>query len=83
MTRTTRHVPDLLAGDQATSSGDQILSPKQVSEELQIPVKTIYAWRYQGTGPPSFRAGKHLRFRRSDITSWVQAQIAADKHGAA
>lgn len=88
MTSPTGHPEPLIPRDRSTQrprglQNDEIWSVQQVAEELQVPVKTLYAWRHQGTGPPAFRAGKYLRYMRSGVTSWIQAQIAADKHGAA
>jgi predicted DNA-binding transcriptional regulator AlpA len=43
-------------------------------------VATIYAWRHRRTGPPGFRVGRHLRFRRSDIEHWIQDRITQTRH---
>jgi predicted site-specific integrase-resolvase len=42
---------------------EQLLTPEEVSKVLQIPVKTLYRWRYHGTGPPAKKVGRHLRTR--------------------
>jgi excisionase family DNA binding protein len=47
------------------------MTPKELAAFLQVPVKTIYAWRYTGDGPPGFRIGKHLRFDRRDVIDWL------------
>ena len=44
---------------------------ERVAKFLGIPVATIYAWRYKGEGPRAFRIGKHLRFYRGDVESWL------------
>lgn len=61
-----------------STPGDN-LSPEQVSELLQVPVPTLYAWRYHRTGPPAFRVGKHVRYRRRDLEAWIEAQLAAER----
>ena len=38
---------------------------------LGIPARTIYSWRQRGEGPPAYRVGKHLRYRRSDVETWL------------
>jgi excisionase family DNA binding protein len=46
---------------------------------LGIPKKTIYGWRLRGEGPPAYRVGKHLRYRRSDVDDWLaeRRQVSA------
>jgi len=46
-----------------------------------IPERTIYNWRLRGQGPPAYRVGRHLRWRRSEVDAWLDAQ--RDKAGAA
>ena len=38
-----------------------------------IPVKTLYAWRHRGEGPPSMRVGRHVRYRPEQIEAWLQS----------
>jgi excisionase family DNA binding protein len=45
---------------------------RDVARFLGLPVATIYAWRYHGTGPPAFRVGRHLRYRPSEVESWLE-----------
>jgi predicted DNA-binding transcriptional regulator AlpA len=42
-------------------------SPEDLAEWLGLPVATVYAWNYKSTGPRYIRAGKHVRYRRSDV----------------
>ena len=50
---------------------DPLLSPKQVAELLGVPVATIYQWRYRSEGPPGFKLGGHVRYRRSSVEAWL------------
>lgn len=52
---------------------DELLTPQEVAAYLQIPRQTLYAWRNRRTGPPGIRVGRHLRYRRSDLLSWLAA----------
>lgn len=45
---------------------------QQLSEYLQVPVKSIRKWREEGVGPRGFRVGRHLRFRRADVMTWLE-----------
>lgn len=41
---------------------------------LKIPPRTLYDWRRRGVGPKAHVIGRHLRYRRSDVESWLEAQ---------
>ena len=43
-----------------------------LSEWLGIPVATIYNWRYASNGPPGFKIGRHVRYRRSEVDRWFE-----------
>jgi len=49
----------------------RLLSVEDLAEYLQVPVATIYQWRYKGDGPDAFRIGKHLRFDPADVDRWL------------
>lgn len=53
----------------------RLLSVQALSEYLEVPVATLYRWRYLGEGPPGFRVGKHLRYRLGDVEAWVEEQL--------
>ena len=48
-----------------------LLTVEQLAAQLQIPVSTIYQWRYLNQGPPGFKVGRHLRFEKSDVEAWL------------
>lgn len=50
---------------------DDWFTPEELADHLKIPVGTIYAWRYKGTGPRGSKVGRHVRFRRSDVDAWL------------
>jgi len=54
---------------------EPLIDVQQLADYLDVPVKTLYAWRYRGEGPPAFRVGRHLRYRLSDIQRWIQQRI--------
>ena len=54
---------------------EPLIDVQQLADYLDVPVKTLYAWRYRREGPPAFRVGRHLRYRRTDIQRWIQQQI--------
>lgn len=54
---------------------DRLLTVMDLADYLGVPVATIYAWRYRGEGPPGFRVGRHVRFRRRDVEEWIKRQL--------
>ena len=56
----------------------RMATPAEVADYLQVPVKTLYQWRYQGEGPRAYRVGRHLRYRWEDVEAWL-ASIAGER----
>ncbi len=54
---------------------DRLLSVQELATYLGLPVATLYAWRYRGEGPPGFRVGRHVRYRWSDVITWIEQQL--------
>ena len=63
------------------NDSDGWLSLERIAEELDIPLRTIYARRSKGDGPKGYRIGKHVRVKRSDLDAWLEAQADAPKDG--
>jgi excisionase family DNA binding protein len=53
---------------------EKLLTPRELADELQVPLASVYDWRYRGVGPAAIRVGKHLRYRREDVDRWLEAQ---------
>jgi len=60
---------------------EPLISAQELAEYLDVPVATIYAWRYRRQGPPGLRVGKHLRYRRIDVNEWINGQLEDSSHG--
>jgi excisionase family DNA binding protein len=41
---------------------------------LDKPKQTIYDWRYRGIGPPAYKVGTTLRWRKSEVDQWLAGQ---------
>lgn len=54
-----------------------LLSPQQLADYLGVPVRTVYAWNHQGTGPTPIRVGKHVRYRRESVEAFLAANTAS------
>lgn len=59
----------------------ELMTTKDVSDELGIPVGTLRYYRSTGCGPASFRLGGRVRYRRADVVAWVDEQERATRRG--
>ena len=55
---------------------DEIITAPQLAEELKVPLTTVYYWNRIGTGPVRIRVGRHVRYRRSAVNTWLEEQTA-------
>jgi excisionase family DNA binding protein len=60
------------------TSNDELLTPQELAALLRLPLGTIRKQRAEGTGPPGFRIGKHVRWRRGDVMKWLEQQREKD-----
>ena len=59
---------------------DRLLTAEELADFLDVPIKTLYAWRYRGEGPVGFRVGRHIRYRWIDVEEWIEDRIAYTCH---
>lgn len=55
-------------------AGEKLMTLVEVAELLGVPVGTLYGWRHRGEGPPGYRIGRHVRYRRSSVEAWIEDQ---------
>lgn len=53
---------------------EEALDVPATAKYLGRPESTIRYWRHLGIGPKSFKFGRRVFYRRSDIDAWVAAQ---------
>jgi excisionase family DNA binding protein len=58
-----------------TEKLEPLLTTDELAAYLDVPVATIYAWRYHRTGPPGFRIGRYVRYRRRDVEEWLRGRL--------
>ena len=66
---------------------DELLTTKQVAKLLTVSQATLESWRSGGGGPRYCRIGKLIRYRRSALQQWLDAQedyehVAAERAAA-
>jgi predicted DNA-binding transcriptional regulator AlpA len=62
---------------------DDLLTTAEVALNLRAPVSTVRYWRYLDSGPKSFKLGRRVVYRRTDVHSWLAEQEAAGSGRAA
>ena len=55
---------------------DVILTLADFAAREKVSVQTVRLWRMNGNDPVSFKAGRHVRYRLSDVEAWECEQIA-------
>ena len=51
---------------------ESLLSIDELAQYLDVPVATVRTWRANKTGPRGVRVGRHIRYRRSDVETWLE-----------
>lgn len=69
--------PRQTASDSTEHGLGPVITMSQLAAQLGVGVQTLYDLRSQGRGPRGFRVGRELRFRASEVDSWL-AQMEAD-----
>ncbi len=54
--------------------GDEMLSLQEAAKLLRVPDGTLRYWRHLGSGPRSFKVGRHVRYWRTDLILWLTEQ---------
>lgn len=61
---------------------EQLMTPAEVADKLQIPVQTLYHWRSQKKGPVGIRFGRHLRYHPKAVQDYLDAHTEDDRSAA-
>lgn len=51
-----------------------LLDPPATARALGVTVDTLKAWRRKGVGPPFVRFGNRIRYRATDLDTWLDSQ---------
>jgi hypothetical protein len=50
-----------------------LLDPPAVADLLGVPEATLAQWRYLGRGPAYFRVGRHIRYSRAGLATYLES----------
>jgi predicted DNA-binding transcriptional regulator AlpA len=54
-----------------------LLSTREVATDYGFPEMTLRYWRQRDEGPPSFRLGRRVYYRRAEVDAWLAKREAA------
>jgi excisionase family DNA binding protein len=56
------------------TDADELLTARELAAELKVSLRTLERWRARGIGPAYVRLGRTVRYRRSDVNTWLERQ---------
>ncbi|MFC7448662.1 helix-turn-helix transcriptional regulator [Rhodococcus daqingensis] len=59
----------------------EFMTTDDVARERRISVNTLRYWRMTNVGPESFKLGRRVMYRRSEVEAWCAAQESASRRG--
>ncbi|MGY1845533.1 helix-turn-helix transcriptional regulator [Modestobacter sp. SYSU DS0875] len=71
-------VQDHPRSSRETTMGTDLLTLEEAAERLRTSPSTLRYWRHRSEGPKSFRVGRRVLYKRSDLDAWVEQQYAAE-----
>ena len=50
---------------------EPLMTADELAEYLGVPRTTLHNWRQRGIGPASIKLGRHIRYKVSDVETYV------------
>jgi hypothetical protein len=60
-----------------SSPNDPLLRDIDVAAILCVSPRTLQGWRLVGIGPPFVKMGRVVRYKRQDLTAWIDASTVS------
>lgn len=57
--------------EQAQTYGSDLMLAREVAARVRTPEATLRYWRHIGYGPPGFKLGRRVVYRRGDVEAWL------------
>ena len=52
----------------------QLVTTRELADQLGVPISTVRFWRGRGEGPPGFKLGRRVVYRTNDVARWIELQ---------
>jgi predicted DNA-binding transcriptional regulator AlpA len=62
-------------------SEDGLLTVRDVSAMTSLAPSTLHTWRHRNIGPPSFKLGSRVVYRRTLVQAWLERAEADTARG--
>lgn len=62
---------------------NEFMDTPAVAALTGVDAATLRYWRHADTGPASFKLGRRVVYRRSEVERWIAEQEAATRRGGA
>ena len=49
----------------------KLMTTLELAEELGMSQWTVRAWHHKGVGPPAYKIGYNVRYRRGEVEEWL------------
>lgn len=59
------------------NTDQEMLTLQEACAYLRLPEGTLRYWRHLGSGPKSFKVGRHVRYWKTDLILWLSEQTNA------
>lgn len=56
----------------------EFLTTEELSAYIRVPTGTLRNWRHRRYGPPGFKVGNTVLYRRTAVDVWLARQEEAD-----
>lgn len=68
------HLASMKTSETTIGGLEPLMSIEDLSEYLDVPIRTLYDWRLSGRGPCAIHVGRQLRYFVSDVHAWLASQ---------
>lgn len=58
------------------SAGRGFWSHAETAAYLGIPAATLHQMNYKGTGPRSYKIGRHRKYRPAEVDQWCESRAS-------
>lgn len=62
--------------DEVKKGQRNVLTLEEVAQRVRVPLATCRYWRATGSGPPTFRVGRHVVAFEDAVEAWLEQQAA-------
>lgn len=68
------HLASMKTSETTIGGLEPLMSIEDLSEYLDVPIRTLYDWCLAGRGPCAIHVGRQLRYFVSDVHAWLASQ---------